>query len=392
MLPRVTADASQRRRKHRRHLLLAHDRCAHYVPLATADACFGWISVTLACLRAVDGVAALSFCGTWSNEHEALLASRTPGPPPYGEPCFDRKIFFTAATSMPADLPEEVRANGSAAHAKVVKLLDAATPGKVAHRVAKMATDVLLRKNATFTVRVTAAQVARARAAGASLTGASLSANDVALGLAWALLRRARKRGVDGPPRLGDDEHFLLQTIDLRRYLPGLPQAYFGNCAWALQVAAPVTARSPLELAAGCRASLASFTNSTAVFDQAALMLRATGGQSTSAQLRTTLLPAFGDGMVSSWHAPVIWNFTFGAGKPRWFCGSIYPVAPWCARGANASSDRHSCCDAVFYSRSAPPSARGSAGASVLWLAAPTPCRVARRPTTSCAAPAPPPQ
>ena len=45
--------------------------------------------------------------------------------------------------------------------------------------------------------------------------------------------------------------------------------------------------------------------------------------------MRTTLLPAFGDGMVSSWHAPAMWRFAFGAGAPRWFFGCIYPVAPW---------------------------------------------------------------
>ncbi len=234
-----------------------------------------------------------------------------------------------AATTVPADVPPEALANASAAHEKVVRLLADATPAKVAHRVAKMATDVLIRKNGSFTLRVTAAQMARARAAGGAPGGAPLSANDVALGLAWALLRAARKRGPEGAPRLGSDEHFLLQTIDLRRYLPGLPQAYFGNCAWALQVAAPAAARTPLQLAAGCRASLAQFAESTAVFDQAKLMLAATGGQPATAQLRTAMLPAFGDGMVSSWHAPIMWTFTFGAGKPRWFHGGIFPMAPW---------------------------------------------------------------
>jgi hypothetical protein len=285
-------------------------------------------------------MSALSFCATWSGEHEAMLRGREePKPSPYGPPVFDRRVFVAAATTMPADLPEEVRANGSAAHAKVVRLLAAATPAKVAHRVAKMATDVLLRRNASFTIRLSAAQVARARAAGAAASGAApLSANDVALGLAWALLRRSRARGVDGAPRLGTDEHFLMQTIDLRRYLPGLPPAYFGNCAWALQVAAPTTARTPLALAAGCRTSLAAFTDSTTVFDQAALMLGATGGQSAAKQLRMTLLPSFGDGMVSSWHAPIMWTFTWGAGAPRWFHGGIYPVAPWCVA---AAADAH---------------------------------------------------
>ena len=167
------------------------------------------------------------------------------------------------------------------------------------------------------------------------------------MGLAWALLRRCRARGPAGAPRLGDgSEHFLLQTVDLRRYLPALPAAYFGNSAWAMQVTAPAAAQgAPLPLAAGCRASMAAFADSVAIFDQAAAVLRAAPAgrdaagddaaagtarkRGVSNGLKAALLPAFGDGMFSSWVAPVMWTFTFGAGKPAWFHGGIFPAAPW---------------------------------------------------------------
>ena len=287
------------------------------------------------------------FSAAWSAEHEALLRGGAPKPLPLGPPVFDRRVFVAAATEAPpaAELPPSVVANTAAAHAKAAALLSGLTARAVARRVAKAARDVALRPSATFTVRVTGAQLARMRA-----KGAGLSANDVTVGLAWALLRRCRARGPAGAPRLGDgSEHFLLQTVDLRRYLPSLPAAYFGNSAWAMQVTAPAAAEgAPLPLAAGCRASMAAFADSVAIFDQAAAVLRATpagrdaaGGDAASANqqkrgqtgdaLKAALLPAFGDGMFSSWVAPVMWTFTFGAGTPAWFHGGIFPAAPWYA-------------------------------------------------------------
>ena len=116
----------------------------------------------------MDGQAGLVFCGAWSDEHAALLASREPPPPPLGAPVFDRRVFIAAATQVPPaeEIPESTRANTIAVHAQVTRLVSAATTRKVAHRAAKMACDVLLRSTACFSVRITAAQVARARAAG----------------------------------------------------------------------------------------------------------------------------------------------------------------------------------------------------------------------------------
>ena len=290
------------------------------------------------------------FSAAWSAEHEALLRGGAVKPLPLGPPVFDRRVFVAAATEAPpaSELPPSVVANTAAAHAKASALLSGLTARAVAHRVAKAACDVALRPSASYTVRITAAQLARARARG----GGGLSAKDVTVGLAWALLRRCRARGPTGAPRLGDGtEHFLLQTVDLRRYLPSLPAAYFGNSAWAMQVTAPAAAAgAPLPLAAGCRASMASFADSVAIFDQAAAVLRAApaareaaaSDAATSSQgnkqikrslnnagLKAALLPAFGDGMFSSWVAPVMWTFTFGAGAPAWFHGGIFPAAPW---------------------------------------------------------------
>ena len=337
------------------------------------------------------------FSAAWSAEHEALLRGGAPKPLPLGPPVFDRRVFVAAATEAPpaAELPPSVVANTAAAHAKTAELLSGLTARVVAKRIAKAARDVALRPNASFTIRVTAAQLARARARG----GGGLSANDVTVGLAWALLRRCRARGPAGAPRLGDgSEHFLLQTVDLRRYLPALPAAYFGNSAWAMQVTAPAAAAgAPLPLAAGCRASMASFADSVAIFDQAAAVLRcapagraAAAGDDVAAKsskrgaggagLKAALLPAFGDGMFSSWVAPVMWTFTFGAGAPAWFHGGIFPAAPWHA--------------APFIARN-PPSFRltrlspRGAGASACWPRGPTRARPAAAATCCSAARAP---
>jgi hypothetical protein len=266
-----------------------------------------------------------------------MLRGCAPKPSPLGPPVFDRRAFVAAAAAAPSgdDVPPEVVANTAAAHAKAAVLLSGVTARSVAYRIAKAARDVAFRPSSTFTVRITGAQLARAR----SGAGGPLSSNDVALGVAWALLRRCRARGPAGAPRLGDgSENFLMQTIDLRRYLPGIPDAYFGNASWAMQVAAPAAAQAkPQELAAGCRASMAAFADCTAVFDQAAAVLRATSpaGDADNASftggagLRAAMLPAMGDGMFSSWVAPAVWTFSFGAGTPFWWHGGIFPAAPW---------------------------------------------------------------
>ena len=281
-----------------------------------------------------DGIASGAFCSAWSAEHEAMLAGKTEAPPlALGAPVFERSTF-EAATVMPEDIPEEARANASVAHQKVAGLVAAVTARSLLKRGAKIATDVLLRKNCNFTLHVTGPQMAQARAAASQAAGTALSANDVCIGIAWALLRTVRSRGVDGPPRLvpqGDAhqaEHFMLQTVDLRRFLALLPPAYFGNASWAIRVAAPVGTRNAAQFAACSRASLEAFTNSTAVFDQLGMAL-SEGSKPAREQLKAMLLPAFGDGMLSSWHYPAVWKMSWGAGKPVWWAGDIYPVAPW---------------------------------------------------------------
>lgn len=285
----------------------------------------------------IDGISGAMFCSAWSLQHEALargVGVETPPKLPMGEPIFDRRVFVKAATTVPSDVPEEAIANARTVHVRVTSLMAAVTPGKLLKRCLKIGSDVLLRKNANFTIRISGPQMARARAAGAAATGTPLSSNDVAIGIAWTLLRRMRARGPGGAPRLvapsdgAAAEHFMLQTVDLRRYLPGLPPNYFGNCAWAIRVAAPVTADTPSQFAAGSRASLALFADSTTVFEQASMMLQA-GAQPGVEQLKAMFLPAFADGMISSWHLPMMWDFTWGCGKPVWFAGGIFPVAPW---------------------------------------------------------------
>jgi Transferase family len=276
----------------------------------------------------IDGFSGGAFCGAWAAEHEALLAGKPEAKLPF-EPVFDRAVFERAA-AMPDDVPEEAHANASAAHQEMAALLKAVTPRALIGRGLKIARDVLWRKNATFTLRITGPQMQQARAAASQSTGTAVSPNDICIGVAWALLRTTRSRGIDGAPRLestGPAVNFVLQTVDLRRFIH-LPDGYFGNSSGVIRVTAPVGTRDPAAFAAASRASLEAFMNSTQVFDQMALMLQE-GRKPSAEQVKAMLLPAFGDGMISSWLYPGLWRMHWGAGPMVWWEGCIYPLAPW---------------------------------------------------------------
>jgi hypothetical protein len=123
-----------------------------------------------------------------------------------------------------------------------------------------------------------------------------------------------------------------MQTADLRRYLPGLPAAYFGNACWgALLGSAPgAAARSPLALARACRARMAEFTDSAALFEQLAPVMRPPASLAAAVgALRLSCVPAFCDGVFSSINYPPIWDVQFGAGPPAWTHHGIVPATPW---------------------------------------------------------------
>ena len=130
--------------------------------------------------------------------------------------------------------------------------------------MAKMTSDFAMRRTATITLRVPAAAAARARARGEAATGERLSVNDVAVGLAWALLRRCRARGPAGAPRLRCDDdsaaqpvQFMTQAADLRRLLPALPPSYAGNAVHALLMSGSADdAACPLRAAAASASAL----------------------------------------------------------------------------------------------------------------------------------------
>ena len=289
---------------------------------------------------AVDGHSALAFCAAWSSEHEALLAGKAPLPLPAvlrgsGAPDFNRATFIRAATTPPdADIPPDVRDDTLAWHAQAALLVAGIRPAAAVRRVSATVARILFRKNATFTIRITEAQLNRIRAAAAMLDPGSalITPNDALLGLAWATLRQCRTRGVEGPPRLGPGRsQVLVQTVDLRRFLPALPLQYYGNASWAVPLTAPAGLSDPLRLALACRASFDLFCNSTVLYDQAAsLMLQEPGSDGGRlGNFPASLLPLYSDGMFSSWYAPVMWSFSFGAGPARFFHGGVFPAASW---------------------------------------------------------------
>jgi len=270
-----------------------------------------------------------------------------PGPKlPFGPPVFDRAVF-AKAVALPEELPEEIITATAEMNAAGAQLRSAISGGMLRGRLLKMARDMLWGRQATFSLRVSGAQVQAARAAAAAATGTSLSANDALLGITWATLRRARARGPEAPPRLllPDDaaasSHFACQTIDLRRFLP-IGDGYFGNTAWFVHMSAPGTARSPADFGAAVRASLSRFSDSALVFEQAAMLSEASKVGSTVSvdTLRTFMMPLFGDGMFSSWYAPHMWQFRFG-GTPVHFHGGIFPQSPhgWCISAGRPGPD-----------------------------------------------------
>lgn len=225
----------------------------------------------------------------------------------------------------------------------------AVTAAGAVARMAKLTSDFATRRTATITLRVPAAAAARARARGEAATGERLSVNDVAVGLAWALLRRCRARGPAGAPRLrcadnADDSaepvQFMTQAADLRRLLPALPPSYAGNAVHALLMSGSADdAACPLR-AAGASAAALRRAREAGTADIAAQLRSSLGlsttkeGAATSSSWRlatsAAVLPHFGDGIFSSWFVPALWRLRWGgSGAVRWSYVSVFPAAPW---------------------------------------------------------------
>jgi hypothetical protein len=278
-----------------------------------------------------DAASALAFAEAWAAEHAALAAGAPKAAAPrFGEPVFDRRVLFAATEAPPLEeLPPSTAANTAVARARLAALGVRVTFRRLLGRAVKAVRDGH-RAPGFFCVTLPAALVASARAA-----APGCSANDVALGFGWALLRRVRSRGKAGDAAktlLGGEEHLLMQTADLRRYLPGLPASYFGNACWGALLGSPTgaDARSPLALARACRTRMTEFTDSVALFDQLAPVMHPP--QTFTAvldALRLTCVPAFCDGVFSSINHPPIWQVQFGAGLPVWTHHCIVPATPW---------------------------------------------------------------
>lgn len=291
---------------------LAHFRVTH---LRDGGSILGF-----SCSHALaDGASALAFVEAWAAEHAALLTGCPAALPRFGAPVFDREAL-SAAARVPPELPASTVANTAAGRARMAALAARITLRSLAGRGRKVVVDAL-RPTATFVVPLSSELIARARAA-----APGTSANDVAVGISWALLCAVRHRGSKSP--LLGESHALMQTADLRRYLPGLPASFFGNCSWGVLVTAQPGARSPLQLAAACRAAMAEFCDSALLFEQLDGLLRPHAGASWSA-LRQAVLPAFCDGVFSSWNWPPLWAIRFGGATPVWISGNIFPATPW---------------------------------------------------------------
>ena len=289
-----------------------------------------------------DAASGLTFAEAWAAEHAALATGSPAAAPRFGAPIFDRGVLVAATAPPPPEaLPPSTAAHTAATRARLAALAARVSLRRLAGRAVKALYDSV-RSPATYYVLLPAADVAGARAA-----APGTSANDVALGLGWALLRRVRARGAAGDkaqPLLGPlrgttsqgadaAEHLLMQTADLRRYT-ALPAAYFGNACWGalLSVPAGADSRSPLALARACRARMTEFTDSAALFEQMAPMMHpdATSKAASSlAALRLSCVPAFCDGVFSSVNYPPIWQVQFGAGLPVWTHHGIVPATPW---------------------------------------------------------------
>ena len=251
--------------------------------------------------RTRDGHSGLHFTYVWSREYEEMAGFTSVGPTlPFGPPVFDRSVL-ARAVAMPDGVSAELLAASAEARAAGETIRASITDRQLYRRLSKLVLDFFWSRQATVSLRIPAAAVKAARAAGAAATGVPLSANDVCVGVAWATLRAVRARGPDSPPRLGD-EHFACQTVDLRRFLP-IGDGYFGNTAWFVHMTAPQAARSPADFAAACRSSLSRFSDSTLVFEQAAMLSNASererGTPLDADTARTFMLPLFGDGMFS---------------------------------------------------------------------------------------------
>ena len=300
----------------------------------------------------MDGMAAAAFLGAWAQAHACIIAGRMPPmPPAAAAPEFSRAALLAAVTAASAACEGSAPQPDAAAPAASSELAAAVTVRGAARRLAKLGWDFATRRTATLTLRVPAAAAAAARARAEAASGERLSANDVAMGMAWALLRRTRSRGAAGPPRLRSakdadapqETQFMTQAADLRRLLPGLSGAYCGNAVAALLVAAPADAAAcPLRAAAASAAALRVARDDTSAIAaqlRAALALPPSDGSSTltssspfyfSAAKSAELLPHFGDGMFSSWYLPALWRLRFGnSGAPRWSYVAVFPAAPW---------------------------------------------------------------
>ena len=321
----------------------------------TRLACGGCVVGISVAHLVMDGMAAAAFLGAWAQAHACIIAGRMPpAPPAAAAPEFSRAALLAAVTA--ASQPD-----AAAPHAASSDLAAAVTARGAARRLAKLGWDFATRRTVTVTVRVPAAAAAAARARAEAASGERLSSNDVAMGLAWALLRRTRSRGAAGEPRLrscakDNDQptQFMTQAADLRRLLPALPAVYCGNAVAALLVAAPADAAAcPLRAAAASAAALRvarEDTSAIAAQLRAALALPPNGNAAASADRggddsssfslplsspflsaakSAELLPHFGDGMFSSWYLPALWRLRFGGGAPRWSYVAVFPAAPW---------------------------------------------------------------
>lgn len=258
----------------------------------------GWVLSTTFAHSLLDGASSLLFMDAWSKAAQCL-ATNAPMRLPLNPPIFDRSVLVAAANALPADaVPEEEAAKAAKEEADAIAGLVASsafrcagthlassppgfwltrglavTPRKLVGRLLKLGRDALFRKNASYAIRLPSDKLEAARRIAAA-RGSPVSANDVIVGVAWALLRTVRSRGPASQPRLcpPNAEHsashqFLFQAVDLRRFLPDLPPTYFGNASWAVRVSSPAAtsaAPDPITLAAASRAALKTFVESGA--------------------------------------------------------------------------------------------------------------------------------
>jgi hypothetical protein len=313
---------------------------ARLTRLACGGCVLGFSFAHIAC----DGTAAAAFMAAWAQAHHAAgIAGRVPRPAA-SVPEFSRTALVSAVV---AASEQDGGRDAPDVASPAARMAAAVTAAGAVARLAKMGSDFALRRTATLTLRVPAAAAARARARGEAATGERLSVNDVAVGLAWALLRRCRARGPAGAPRLrydddcADDQpvQFMTQAADLRRLLPALPASYAGNAVHALLMSGSADdAACPLRAAAASASALrrARESDSADIATQlrASLGISSAQGAATSSSWRAAtsaaVVPHFGDGIFSSWYVPALWRLRWGgSGVVRWSYVAVFPAAPW---------------------------------------------------------------